>query len=199
MIDTIPSKELKKIETILQTLADADLFFTGDLNDYTTHFSENMYCIGTAADERYTSKDQFSDSIQQMIGTLHDSQRRIKIESYTLENLKMANNVVWFALKINAYFEDQEFKNLDNFASPSRYTGILVKENSDWKIQQFHVSSPDVMIAKGELMPTTEGIKQTINRWIEKFRINPIITDETKQRQLQNYLIKAQELIDSSV
>lgn len=199
MTDIIPAEELKEIETTIQTIAEFNLSSQEQLNEYIKHFSENLFAVGTAEDERYSSKDQLFDSIQQMMKGLQASQRIVQVEDYKIENLKMVNHVILFAFKINSNIEDQQFKNQDHLSSTARVTGLMVKEDSVWKVQQFHISSPDVKIAVGELMPSTQGIKQIINQWIEKFRINPIIKDETKQRQLQDYLIKAKELINQSV
>ena len=156
----------------------------------------NTFLFGSAKHEAFAGRENLELGIANMINQMNLLEEPITLldRKFVIENLQIQGNIAWYAKKIS-------FKvgsNKDTQLYHMRATGVLAKNNGEWKYVQRHVSSPQAGISEGSTWPTAEGLENEIDKWITSFNLNPRISDELKKSELLNYLTKAQEIIKIS-
>ena len=76
-----------------------------------------------------------------------------------------------------------------------RFSGVLIKENGNWKYIQTHWSTPEIGLEAGQGKPTMKGLRRKINELLREFSF--VTNLDNKRAELRKYLEKAKQIADT--
>lgn len=102
-----------------------------------------------------SGKDEKCEGINQFVKNLRRDWEQS--DSVTIEHkdiaVSMAGSVAWFATDIIFHGK----VDADNFAYPTRLTGVLEKRDGNWLLMQLHLSTPSVQQEPGQSWPKPQS------------------------------------------
>jgi hypothetical protein len=162
---------------------------TGDREGFISLFPrphEDILLIGSAKDE---IRKNYNEVLKQFDRDTSEFSS-FKINWIKTIGFQTYGDICWIANHLSTTFH---FGN-DKLEFYGRTTAILEMIDDKLQIRHMHVSLPQSGTEEGKSFPSINGMYKQLKNWIDEYDMNPNITEELKQSQLLNYLVKAKEI-----
>lgn len=144
--------------------------------------------IGSASHEIFLGWDKIKKGIKKMFT---DNPPDLIERKLQLTLLELRGDVAWYSANVKIVRR----KETAPLQLPLRITGVLAKEDGEWKMQQRHASYPQAGIEDGRSWPHKEGVMSAILQWIDEFNLDPELLAKWQNTDLHKYLQKAKEIM----
>ena len=136
----------------------------------------------------------------EIFNTLDDLMKAYLSTSQTILMELMHKEIIQAEIKGNVGWDIMIFiiKQIDQdleIVRKVRFSGVLIKENGNWKYSQTHWSTPEIGLEAGQGKPTMKGLRKKINELLNEFSL--VTSLDSKRVELREYLEKAKEIADT--
>ncbi|MHA2054963.1 MAG: nuclear transport factor 2 family protein [Candidatus Hodarchaeales archaeon] len=156
------------------------------LKENSQYYSVHHKGIGTGENEIFNTLDElmkaYLSTTQTVVMELMDKE---------IIQVEVKGNVGWVIMLLKIKQMDQGLE----IVRKVRFSGVLIKENGNWKYSQTHWSTPEIGLEAGQGKPTMKGLRKKINELLHEFSF--VTSLDSKRAELREYLEKAKEIADT--